>query len=399
MTADRHMNNLPPQLAQSGRWVWVRFATLLPIPVLYAAILPVSKEYASEVSKWTPELYLITLWCSILASVVTLYFIRDVGHWKWHPMSIVPTYAALARVITAHLLVIPLAGDVYEHYRYLPITYLLYTALLCSLFDLPFYHTHRSRKLRISVDLAMAVACFIVYRGLINISWLMFLIPLCTLARYYRRRTALATTAACWIFVVLWTVLGDPHRYGSFIGEALNHLAVWKDQANTFSQLVSTGGNAEVWSMLKELGAIGAVFFLVWMIYYEEGKVRFGSIFRFGHMLDMSIRNTISASKEVVNDQHRPLVELINAQTLDFLAIETNVEAVIAVSDGQESPSVWAAFQTHGARSSVIGPEEWTDLEELRSFRKLLADIQEPEFVRNIARRPLEKHCAFCSGF
>jgi hypothetical protein len=236
------------------------------------------------------------------------------------------------------------------------------------------------------------------FGGLQNISWLVFLVPITTLGRYYSSRASFSVAAGSWLFIILAATGSDLLGYWSFgcrsIEFGLNGGVI---DGISFMGYLNQYGMLGHWDVLKQCVVIGAVFFVVVMIYAEETRDRLGSIFRFGHMLYMAVRekpaSPAGGSKcgAAIGGSLAECGVELDERLLNFLCVETNVEAVIAVQEDRTDrrdvpPVISAVFQTHGMRTERFAETPWVHTESLRAYY---------DFTEDLDRR--ENRIAYCS--
>jgi hypothetical protein len=133
-----------------------------------------------------PLYLVIACWVIVGLSVIINYIaiIKTSGFiYPTRLLEYIPTNAAIFRTIAAFAIPIFLLTEKYTHiFVYL---YILYYLILSFLYTKEVYHDEKCRRSRIAVDIIFAILIYMFNGGNQNPAWLMFLIPISTVSRYY----------------------------------------------------------------------------------------------------------------------------------------------------------------------------------------------------------------------
>jgi len=265
----------------------------------------------------------------ILILIVNLFRIHNIKdtNISFNPYRHIPTTSSIFRTLTVFGLSFTLLTNVYSQ---IPVmSYLLYYYIIASTYDQVKYHDHFYRGVRIIFDIIFASVSFLLIGGIRNPAWLMFLIPITTVARHYKSWKPILTTTSCIIIVLVITLTFDIQH---LLNVNLYELSI--NFGNDFNKyLTSSIAHYANWQSMKQLIIVILFFLVTTFIFQAETKSRIKKIFEF----NTSLYDYISKKGKLIT------LELINK-----LCFEVNVESIIVI----ENNTLKYSFQTHTSGES-----------------------------------------------
>ncbi|MBN4057205.1 hypothetical protein JYU19_02745, partial [bacterium AH-315-J21] len=275
---------------------------------------------------------------------------------SWNPTHHIPTAAAWIRVTVSILLILPVLSPSLSVWP--AFTYLSYILVLVSTYDRPRYHYVRNRWIRILVDTGFGVWIFASYGGLTNAAWLIFILPIAILGRYYNAKWARAWTLLVIVFIVVMSTLISPTI------PLRELLKILQDIGTGFSTYRANTSNLNYWYAFNELLASIVVYLIIYGIYFAEVKNRLMGIFDFHGRLAEHIKR--NPSKEV------------DESLLRFLCDRINVEIVVSIkldyldSVNRKIP-IAVVLQTHDVNHQYV--YKTVDISLVSSVNRWLEDF------------------------
>jgi hypothetical protein len=246
-----------------------------------------------------------------------------------NPFHHIPTTAALARLLIAISLSVSFFST---SYSYIPaILYLVYFYFITSTYDLPVYHKNIYRGTRLIIDLVMAFIIFSSYGGIRNPGWMLFLVPITTMARHYSVKNSIITTSTSIAIIILISIF----PFSSTI-ERVIIIDIIANIGPNFNGYVNNYDNLLNWNNFKLLSLINFVFILTTLIFLSETKNRMKAIFDFSGRFF-----------EYINKHNNS----VNEDLLNYLCVSLNVESIIVYkSMGKERGFLYYTFQNRNER-------------------------------------------------
>ncbi|MBI5020557.1 MAG: hypothetical protein HZB59_03900 [Ignavibacteriales bacterium] len=234
-----------------------------------------------------------------------------------NPFHYIPTTAALARFVITISLSVSFFSGLYSYWPAL--IYLTYFYFMTSTYDLPAYHKHFFRGFRVVADLILAALIFCYNGGLRNPTWIMFLVPITTMARHYVSWKPYCTTLSAILFVTLVSIFSNsPYITTIDISPILGNMG------SNFSSYVSTPSAMTNWENFKLLLIANIMMILTTLIFLAETKNRLRNVFTFaGNFFEFVLKNS----------------KKITANMLNYLCVSLNVEAIIVIVDKPDKPN------------------------------------------------------------
>ncbi|MBS4035857.1 MAG: hypothetical protein KGZ85_15440 [Ignavibacterium sp.] len=269
------------------------------------------------------------IYLSILISILFINFVRiskeSESIFRLNPFNHIPTTAAFFRVVIAFSFAITFFSKVYR--IEFALVYLLYIYILSSTYDLPEYHRHDFRTIRIIIDLILASVAFAIFGGLNNPTWFMFLIPLMTTARHYSSWESIVTFLYSTCFVTLTSLFIKLHD----LSPNVDIIPLINALGADFIFYLDDPGNKLNWQLFKQLLIVYVIFIMSVAIFKAEWHNRYGKIYEFVKRLsDMLKKNNRS----------------IDEDFLKFMCLELNSEAVLFISNESNQTKYHCSFQT-----------------------------------------------------
>ncbi|MBS1494622.1 MAG: hypothetical protein JST55_14000 [Bacteroidetes bacterium] len=328
------MTEAAPEIEQNNN-SWTPFSLFCFFSTIGSALIATISSFTGIDRSYQVMIYYASIICVLFLQYTNINKSKKIKSPWYNFYKYCPTTSALFRTLFTLCLSTVFFTTVYPPYP--TILYFIYFVFIVTTYDRISYHKYSWRRVRILVDLALAIVIFTYYGGIKNPNWLLFLIPISTVARRYLSFKTIIITSISILSIILISTLPVFEAISNFyhLIRIENIQVVNIDElknASNFNKYLEARDGFANWQAFKQLIIVSIFFIVVAVIFQAETKIRIKRIFDF----------TAELFDDLIDSK-----KTINYDIIRKLCREINSEALFVFEKNDENYLLSMGFQTH----------------------------------------------------